>query len=55
MRPDWNQIILDDWTLFLDRDGVINRRIVDGYVTRWEEFEFLPGVLDAICVFAERF
>ena len=55
MRPDWNQIILDDWTLFLDRDGVINRRIVDGYVTCWEEFEFLPGVLDAIRIFAERF
>lgn len=36
------------WTLFLDRDGVINRRIPGGYVTRWEEFEFLPGVLEAI-------
>jgi histidinol-phosphate phosphatase family protein len=39
------------WTLFLDRDGVINERIIDGYVTRWEEFKFLPGVLEAI----ERF
>ncbi len=36
------------WTLFLDRDGVINRRIVGGYVTAWEEFEFLPGVLEAL-------
>lgn len=48
-------MISDDWTLFLDRDGVINRRIVDGYVTSWEEFEFLPGVLEAIRIFAERF
>lgn len=43
------------WTLFLDRDGVINRRIVDGYVHKWEEFEFLPGVLDSIKIFAGIF
>lgn len=55
MKPDWSHIVNRDWTLFLDRDGVINRRIVDGYVTRWEEFEFLPGVLEAIKVFAEKF
>ncbi len=36
------------WTLFLDRDGVINRRIVDGYVRSVEEFEFLPAVPEAI-------
>ncbi len=34
--------------LFLDRDGTINRRIVDGYVMSKEEFEFLPGALEAI-------
>lgn len=34
--------------VFLDRDGVINRKIEDGYVTRWSEFEFLPGVKEAI-------
>ena len=31
--------------VFLDRDGVINRD--HGYVHRWEDFEFLPGVLEA--------
>ena len=32
--------------VFLDRDGVIN---VDyGYVSTWEQFEFLPGVPDAL-------
>jgi D-glycero-D-manno-heptose 1,7-bisphosphate phosphatase len=31
---------------FLDRDGVINRDI--GYLHRWEDFEFLPGSLDAM-------
>ena len=36
-------------TVFLDRDGVINRKPEEGrYVTRWEEFEFLPGAIDAL-------
>ena len=55
MKVDWNHTVTHDWTLFLDRDGVINRRIVDGYVTRWEEFEFLPGVQEAIKTLSERF
>ena len=55
MKVDWNHTVTHDWTLFLDRDGVINRRIVDGYVTHWEEFEFLPGVLEAIKILAGRF
>ena len=36
-------------TAFLDRDGVINRKPPEGdYVKSWEEFEFLPGVHEAI-------
>ncbi len=36
-------------TIFLDRDGVINRNRPQGdYIKSWEEFEFLPGALDAI-------
>jgi D-glycero-D-manno-heptose 1,7-bisphosphate phosphatase len=34
-------------TVFLDRDGVINRRR-DDYVKEWREFELLPGALEAI-------
>ena len=34
--------------VLLDRDGVINQRIVDGYVTSWAQFVFLPGALDAL-------
>jgi len=34
-------------TLFLDRDGVINRDS-QNYIKSWEEFEFLPGSLEAI-------
>jgi D-glycero-D-manno-heptose 1,7-bisphosphate phosphatase len=29
--------------IFLDRDGVINERIVGGYVTSWGQFRFLEG------------
>lgn len=36
------------WTLFLDRDGVINKKLPGDYVKKWEEFEFLPGVVEAI-------
>ena len=43
------------WSLFLDRDGVINKRLVGDYIKKWEEFEFLPGVLEAIQIFSELF
>lgn len=36
------------WTLFLDRDGVINERIMNGYVKSESEFVMLPGVAKAI-------
>jgi D-glycero-D-manno-heptose 1,7-bisphosphate phosphatase len=36
-------------TVFLDRDGVINRKRPAGaYVERWEQFEFLPGAIEAL-------
>ena len=37
-------------TVIVDRDGVINRNRPDG-VLRWEDFEFLPGALDALASF----
>ena len=37
-----------NWTLFLDRDGVINKKIDNDYVKQWIEFEFIEGVLDAL-------
>ena len=43
------------WTLFLDRDGVINDRIVGGYVRKWDEFHFLEGVLEAMPILARKF
>jgi D-glycero-D-manno-heptose 1,7-bisphosphate phosphatase len=36
-------------TVFLDRDGVINRKMPEGqYVTNWSHFELLPGVAEAV-------
>ncbi len=35
------------WTLFLDRDGVINRRLIGEYVRVIDEFEFIPGTYTA--------
>lgn len=36
------------WTLFLDRDGVINRELRNDYVKTWDEFEFEEGAIEAI-------
>ena len=33
-------------TIFLDRDGVINKD--HGYVYKWENFDFIPGSLEAL-------
>jgi D-glycero-D-manno-heptose 1,7-bisphosphate phosphatase len=36
---------------FLDRDGVINRKATEGeYITRWEQMQILPGVVEAIAL-----
>ena len=43
------------WTLFLDRDGVINRDKVGSYIFHRGEFEFLDGVQAAIKTFADVF
>lgn len=40
-------------TLFLDRDGVINKLRPNDYVKCWEDFEFLPGVFEALTCFAK--
>lgn len=47
-KPSFLNQIDKSWTLFLDRDGVINHRPIGDYVKNWDEFEFLPGVLEAI-------
>ena len=38
----------NSWSLFLDRDGVINEKIENDYVKNWDEFKFKDGVLQAV-------
>jgi len=40
--------------VLLDRDGIINRRMPGGYVTSWNQFEFLPRALEALCLLADN-
>jgi len=41
--------------IILDRDGVINKKPAKAdYVKKWEEFEFLPGAIDAVKMLNEK-
>ena len=42
-------------TLLLDRDGTINVHIIGDYVRKWEDFEFIPEVLEIFPKFAQHF
>jgi D-glycero-alpha-D-manno-heptose 1-phosphate guanylyltransferase len=47
MRPELDLDQIDKtWTLFLDRDGVINEERVGEYVLHWGEFIFSKGALE---------
>lgn len=53
---DWAKLIADgSWSLFLDRDGVINVRRIDDYVKNVDEFIFIDGVKEALSIFAKHF
>jgi len=43
------------WTLFLDRDGVINNEIQGAYVLHWKGFVFSTGVLNSFRKLSEAF
>ncbi len=40
--------------LFFDRDGVINVSPGEGYVLRWEDFHFSPGIMEATKIAREK-
>ncbi len=43
------------WTLFLDRDGVINHEKHKDYIHTWDEFQFYDGAREAIAIFTKKF
>jgi D-glycero-D-manno-heptose 1,7-bisphosphate phosphatase len=49
------QRIDKSWTLFLDRDGVINHEKKEDYVYNWDEFIFYDGVLEALRILNGKF
>ncbi|HUQ97163.1 MAG TPA: HAD-IIIA family hydrolase [Chitinophagaceae bacterium] len=52
--PDLSQID-QSWTLFLDRDGVLNDERLGKYVLNWSEFTFSYGVLEAMPLLRKKF
>ena len=51
----WFKELDSTWTLFMDRDGVINMRNFHGYITRTEDFHFTTNCLEAIKIFSSVF
>jgi D-glycero-alpha-D-manno-heptose 1-phosphate guanylyltransferase len=45
----------DATTLFLDRDGVLNRHILGDYVRTPGMWEWMPGILQAMALWAKKF
>jgi len=43
------------WTLFLDRDGVLNHEKEQSYVFNYDEFQFYDGVPEALRLLAGKF
>lgn len=44
-----------DWTLFLDRDGVINERIIDGYVMDSKNLILTSNLTQALTILSKKF
>jgi len=43
------------WTIFLDRDGVINHKLANDYVKDWSEFRFCENALLALSELSKIF
>ena len=54
MMPDLRQMN-KNWTLFLDRDGVINYEKKDNYILNWGEFVFCEGALESMKILSDVF
>jgi histidinol-phosphate phosphatase family protein len=43
------------WTLFIDRDGVVNHEKKEDYILNWNEFRFYDGTIEAMKILASIF
>lgn len=48
-------LIKDSHSLYLDRDGIINKKKDNDYVKSWDEFIFIKGSLKAISILSNIF
>ena len=44
-----------NWTIFLDRDGVINKKIINNYVKSYNEFVYIKKSLKGIAILSSIF
>ncbi len=54
LPPDLSSID-KSWTLFIDRDGVINHEKKEDYIRNWQEFHFYDGVKEALSILSKKF
>ncbi len=54
-QREFNGLFPKDTNLFLDRDGVLNRRIEGDYVRSWSQWEWLPNAKEAIARLSQRY
>lgn len=55
LSPKKLPLIDQDWTLFLDRDGIINKEIIGGYILSKADFIFENGATDALQILSRLF
>ena len=56
MKKASAQVLASDAeALFLDRDGVLNRHLEGTYVKNWADWEWMPGILQALPLWAAKF
>ncbi len=55
MKNDFVKQINKDWTLFLDRDGVLNHDVINDYVRNWQQFHFFETTLLAMKILNNYF
>jgi D-glycero-alpha-D-manno-heptose 1-phosphate guanylyltransferase len=54
LSPDLRSID-KSWTLFIDRDGVINHEKKEDYIRNWQEFHFYDRVKEALAILSKKF